>query len=93
MGQVVLIVIDALRVDFVLPNEKLSKLGLNLDGNRPKIDYINSLLEDSNDAIAFIAEAHSPTVTLPRIKVKIIQYSKYIVSWIYKIESFTVSTA
>ncbi len=77
MGQVVLIVIDALRVDFVLPNEKLSKLGLNLDQNRPKIDYINSLLEDSNDVIAFIAEAHSPTVTLPRIKVNIMKIVKH----------------
>ncbi len=64
------IVIDALRADFVLPNYELSTFGLNLVEDRPKIDYVTSLMKEGRDAVTYVAEAHAPTVTLPRIKVK-----------------------
>ena len=69
VGQVVLIVIDALRADFVLPNKKLSNFGLNLVDGRPKIDYVTELMKEERHAVTFVAQAHAPTVTLPRIKV------------------------
>jgi predicted AlkP superfamily pyrophosphatase or phosphodiesterase len=69
VGRVVFVVIDALRADFILPESRLSGLGLNLADGRPKIDAIADLLEKSDDAVAFVARAHAPTVTLPRIKV------------------------
>ncbi len=69
VGQVVIIVIDALRADFVLPNDELSTFGLNLVKDRPKIDYVTQLMKEGRDVLTFVAEAHAPTVTLPRIKV------------------------
>ena len=71
VGQIVFIVIDALRADFVLPNDELSTFGLNLVADRPKIDYVTQLMKEGRDAVTFVAEAHAPTVTLPRIKVRI----------------------
>ena len=73
VGQVVFIVVDALRADFVFPASKLAKFGLNIGGqdgdDRPKMDFVTQLIDAGDDAVAFVARAHAPTVTLPRIKV------------------------
>lgn len=64
-----LIVIDALRLDFVISKEKLNKMQLNWKQEMPKLEEVNNLLAQEIDAIAFVTQVHSPTVTLPRIKV------------------------
>ena len=51
--QIVLLVIDAMRVDF-LAHEKMP--------------FVSSLLDDSMGCV-FVAKVNAPTVTLPRIKV------------------------
>uniref|UniRef100_T1JP07 Uncharacterized protein n=1 Tax=Strigamia maritima TaxID=126957 RepID=T1JP07_STRMM len=56
LNNLVLIVIDALRTDFVTNNKS--------ETNFP---YLNKML-DEKKAISFNAKAHHPTVTLPRIK-------------------------
>ena len=67
VGQVVFIVIDALRSDFIFPISELSQFGLHGIENGTKIEYVTRLVE-GRDAVAFVARAHAPTVTLPRIK-------------------------
>ena len=58
-GRMVFILIDALRADFVLPDST---------SNLPKMKYVSELIEN-HQAYSFLAKAHPPTVTLPRIKV------------------------
>ena len=76
VGHLVIMVIDALRADFVLDLDNETK------NPRPKIKYLQQLLEDKK-AIGFVAKANPPTVTLPRIKV---EYSEnhQIVNIIYR---------
>lgn len=56
VGRVVIVVIDALRVDFIFHEHTTMK-------------YLKSLTQKS-EALGYVARAHPPTVTLPRIKVK-----------------------
>jgi len=78
VGQVVLVVIDALRADFVFADSTLVKMGVKvLDGNdkkkreRPKITVLTDWIQNSNPSVkSFVAKVHSPTVTMPRIKVR-----------------------
>ena len=66
VGQVVLIVIDALRADFVISPE-IMKFG---NPDLPKIQRLHELVQDQNEMVhAFVARANAPTVTMPRIKV------------------------
>ena len=73
-----LVVIDALRADFVFADSTLVKMGVKvLDGNdkkkreRPKITVLTDWIQNSNPSVkAFVAKVHSPTVTMPRIKVR-----------------------
>ena len=55
----VLVLIDALRADFVMDS---------LHSNLPKMKFVKSL-EEKGEAISVLAKAHPPTVTMPRIKV------------------------
>ena len=57
----VFVLVDALRADFVLPLESSIK-------NLPKMKYTSRMLE-TRQSLAFLAKAHAPTVTMPRIKV------------------------
>jgi len=57
--KVVLILIDALRADFVLP-------GVETDVQQ--MEYVKNLIV-MNKTLSYTARAHPPTVTLPRIKV------------------------
>lgn len=61
-GRLVFILIDALRVDFVTDKES-------------PMSFVAQVLEQ-NQALAFIAKANPPTVTLPRIKV-IVHFFNY----------------
>ena len=73
VGQVVLVVIDALRADFVLPDSEMVKLvGSGFKTGRPKIQSLHDAIQNpkSDSVLAFVAEANSPTVTMPRIKVR-----------------------
>lgn len=70
VGQVVLVVIDALRADFVLPQSMLDKVGMV--ENAQKIGFLSDLVAKHDhelDISAFVARANAPTVTMPRIKV------------------------
>lgn len=71
MQQVVLVLIDALRVDFVIPRDELLKAGVEITMERelPRIKYLETLISQ-NEAHVFVASASPPTVTLPRIKVE-----------------------
>ena len=66
VGPLVIMVIDALRADFVL----------DLDtgpgsGSGRKIRYLQELLQNETEVVGFVTRASPPTVTLPRIKVKV----------------------
>lgn len=61
-GRLVLILIDALRADFVIP-ESSSKL--------PRMKFVGELMEKGMTH-TFIAKARPPTVTMPRIKVPVL---------------------
>ena len=90
VGQVVVVVIDALRADFVLPENKLMNLGLNRGGGRkissngerkrlPKIEILHDLIQDDSELVnAFVARANTPTVTMPRIKVSFYMLGSYL---------------
>ncbi|EDO45110.1 predicted protein [Nematostella vectensis] len=54
LDRLVIVLIDALRADFVLPG----------DG---RMKYLNELVRN-NESLSFLAKAHPPTVTMPRIK-------------------------
>jgi ethanolaminephosphotransferase len=53
-GRLVVMVVDALRASYVF-------------GNGTQLHYVRHLI-DSGQALAYVAHAHAPTVTLPRIK-------------------------
>ena len=57
--KMVFILIDALRADFVLP---LSGSDL------PRMEFVSRLVANK-ETFSFLARAHAPTVTMPRIKV------------------------
>ena len=59
-GRLVFVLIDALRADFVLPTSKSSL---------PRMKFVSDLIEQ-NKTLSFLAKAHPPTVTLPRLKVR-----------------------
>ena len=62
VGHLVIMVIDALRLDFVS-----DEAGWN--GSKFKIKYLQDLIE-RKEAVVFPTRTSSPTVTLPRIKVE-----------------------
>ena len=64
VGPLVIMVIDALRADFVLD----IAAGLEPGPGR-KIHYLQDLLRNKTGAVGFVTRASPPTVTLPRIKV------------------------
>ena len=66
VGPLVIMVIDALRADFVLDIET----GPGIGPGR-KIHYLQDLLRNKTGAVGFVTRASPPTVTLPRIKVKV----------------------
>ena len=81
VGQVVVVVIDALRADFVLPENKLmSLLSRGKDRKRrPKIEILHDLIQDDSELVnAFVARANTPTVTMPRIKVSFYMLGSYL---------------
>ena len=57
--RLVLVLIDALRADFVLPGG---------GGDLPQMEFVKTLIE-RNKTYSYMAKAHPPTVTMPRIKV------------------------
>ena len=61
-GRTVLILIDALRADFVLPEYAEGDDGFS------RMEFLRSLI-DSRQTYSYISRAHPPTVTMPRIKV------------------------
>jgi len=65
-GRLVIILIDALRTDFVLP--EVGKDGKYTVCSEPKMSTICRYIVNHQTA-SFHAVAHPPTVTLPRIKV------------------------
>ncbi len=74
MGQLVVVLVDALRADFVYTAAELSSAGVDFafkeeEEERPKIDYLRRMLS-SGDGFArgFASQASPPTVTLPRLK-------------------------
>ncbi|TRY75578.1 hypothetical protein TCAL_11431 [Tigriopus californicus] len=70
VGQLVIVLIDALRADFVLAHDVL-RHEVNIDygsvEERPKLDFLNEQVSQGR-AACFVAQATPPTVTLPRIK-------------------------
>ncbi len=63
-GRLVVVLIDALRVDFVIPYQH---------SGLPRMKQVSKMVEDG-EVLSFIAKAHPPTVTLPRIKVIILNH-------------------
>jgi hypothetical protein len=61
--RIIFILIDALRADFVLPDVKQS-----WPRNVAQMKFVNTLIQ-RNETVSFVALAHPPTVTLPRVKV------------------------
>ena len=73
VGRVVILLIDALRADFVLNHDQLANLGVHYQDvgeGRPKIPFLREMLK-KDQAICLVAETTPPTVTLPRLKVAI----------------------
>jgi predicted AlkP superfamily pyrophosphatase or phosphodiesterase len=70
VGKLVIVVIDALRADFVLSHKDLLRAGVDYGPieERPKVAYLEDMIE-KGEAVCVIAKATPPTVTLPRIKV------------------------
>ena len=64
--RVIFILIDALRADFVLPHAPDS-----FDSNLAHMKFVRSLIE-RNETISYVAMAQPPTVTMPRVKVRVI---------------------
>ena len=90
VGQVVVLVIDALRADFVFPNEMLFEAtGIESEAES-KIEYLANLVQSSevsSGVEAFVAKAHSPTVTMPRIKVRLFVVGKKKVVKVKRVEN------
>ena len=80
VGQVVLVVVDALRADFVFSESFLAKNGIKdkiVDVERPKITVLTDWIEKSNSNVkAFVARANAPTVTMPRVKVQYLKFNR-----------------
>ncbi len=73
IGQLCIVLIDALRTDFVLSHDKIFAEASVYYGpieERPKIRYLAEAIADGR-AEAVVAKGTPPTVTLPRIKVRI----------------------
>ena len=77
MGQLAVVLIDALRADFVLGRAALrDEAGVDYGpigpgGDRPRIAFLESAVaEEWPEARAAVSKATPPTVTLPRIKVR-----------------------
>eukprot|EP00095_Tigriopus_kingsejongensis_P005047 snap_masked-scaffold375_size191602-processed-gene-0.22 protein:Tk05047 transcript:snap_masked-scaffold375_size191602-processed-gene-0.22-mRNA-1 annotation:"splicing arginine serine-rich 7" len=70
VGQVVIVLIDALRADFVLDHAKLREHEVDYGpiGEMPKLEFLRRKISQ-REAACYIAQATPPTVTLPRIKV------------------------
>jgi len=66
-GRLVIILIDALRTDFVLPD--ISSDGEYTSCTEPRMSSVCSLIV-GQQTTGFHSVAHPPTVTLPRIKVR-----------------------
>ena len=60
--RLVFVLVDALRADFVLSLESNIKA-------LPKMEFTRDRIA-SGGACAFLAKAHAPTVTMPRLKVQ-----------------------
>lgn len=60
--KMIFVLIDALRADFVLPLP---------GGDLPRMEFVSRLV-DNKETFSFLARAHAPTVTMPRIKVSVI---------------------
>ena len=60
--KMIFVLIDALRADFVLPLP---------GGDLPRMEFVSHLV-DNKETFSFLARAHAPTVTMPRIKVSVI---------------------
>lgn len=70
LGKTVIVVIDALRADFVFDPVSLAPLGMGGQlREEARIGYLADLLS-SGRAIGLVTQVSSPTVTLPRIKVR-----------------------
>eukprot|EP00095_Tigriopus_kingsejongensis_P010479 maker-scaffold1628_size33005-snap-gene-0.8 protein:Tk10479 transcript:maker-scaffold1628_size33005-snap-gene-0.8-mRNA-1 annotation:"gpi ethanolamine phosphate transferase 2-like" len=69
VGQVVIVLIDALRADFVLDHAKLREHEVDYGpiGEMPKLEFLRRKISQ-REAACYIAQATPPTVTLPRIK-------------------------
>ena len=60
--RLVIVLVDALRADFVLP------VG---NPDLPRMEFVKKMVSE-NRTFSFLAKAHPPTVTLPRIKVLVL---------------------
>ena len=86
VGQVVLVVVDALRADFVMPGNMVFGNVIKQQQQRPKIQRLHELVQDqpNNPMVnAFVARANAPTVTMPRIKVSFMFSSWHVSRRIY----------
>ena len=63
VGKLVIVVIDALRADFVVD---ISNPGENMISDK-KIKYLHDMIKN-REALGLVTKASPPTVTLPRIK-------------------------
>ncbi len=66
--RLVFILIDALRADFVLPLE-------GAQHDLPRMSFTEKLIKDGK-TLSFRAKANPPTVTLPRIKVRLLSHMR-----------------
>ena len=75
VGRLVIVLIDALRADFVISHEDLSIAGIQYgkESEYPKIEYLARKISQG-EARAYAAKATPPTVTLPRLKVQLVGY-------------------
>jgi len=64
--RVIFILIDALRADFVLPCAPDSS-----ESDLAQMKFVRSLIE-RNETVSYVAVAQPPTVTMPRVKVRLI---------------------
>lgn len=73
VGQLAVVLIDALRADFVLDRDALRDAGVDYgpgSAERPKIAFLEAAIAERwAEARAVVAKATPPTVTLPRLKV------------------------
>lgn len=80
-GRLVIVLVDALRADFVLPKdvhnvyERSHQEAKGFTANA-KMSFVHNLILEQQ-AVAFYAKASPPTVTLPRIKVRVEFCHKY----------------